>query len=122
MRGAHDAEPVRGAGNAAGLNDGAGCVLLASHTAAEELGLRTQMRLVDYTFVGVEPETMGWDPTPATEELLQRIGLSIDKFDVVELNEAFAVQCVASRRPAARGRGVPLHRGEEGDVSDHVDV
>ena len=83
------------AGNAAGLNDGAGCVLLASREAAGELGLRPRMRLVDYTFVGVEPETMGWGPIPATERLLARTGLSIDDLDVIEMNEAFAVQCVA---------------------------
>jgi acetyl-CoA acyltransferase len=83
------------AGNAAGLNDGAGCVLLTSLDAAKELGLRPRMRLVDYTFVGVEPETMGWGPIPATEKLLQRTGLSIDDLDVIEMNEAFAVQCLA---------------------------
>jgi acetyl-CoA acyltransferase len=83
------------AGNAAGLNDGAGCVLLTSRAAAEELGLRPRMRLVDYAFVGVEPETMGWGPVPATQSVLDRAGLSIDDIDVVEMNEAFAVQCLA---------------------------
>ncbi len=83
------------AGNAAGLNDGAGCVLLASREAADEMGVRSRMRLVDYAFVGVEPETMGWGPIPATEQLLARTGLSIDDLDVIELNEAFAVQCIA---------------------------
>jgi len=83
------------AGNAAGLNDGAGCVLLASRDAAEELGLPARMRLLDYAFVGVEPETMGWGPVPATERLLAKTGLSIDDLDVIEMNEAFAVQCVA---------------------------
>jgi acetyl-CoA acyltransferase len=83
------------AGNSAGLNDGAGCVLLAERSAAEELGLPATMRLVDYTFVGVDPETMGWGPVPATEQLLARTGLSIDDVDVIEMNEAFAVQCVA---------------------------
>ncbi len=83
------------AGNAAGLNDGAGCVLLANRETAAELGLPARMRLVDYTFVGVEPETMGYGPIPATERLLTRTGLAIDDIDVVEMNEAFAVQCVA---------------------------
>ncbi|HWB71582.1 MAG TPA: thiolase family protein [Egibacteraceae bacterium] len=82
-------------GNAAGLNDGAGCVLLASADTAAELGLAARMRLVDYVFVGVEPETMGYGPIPATERLLARRGLSLDDIDVVELNEAFAVQCLA---------------------------
>ena len=83
------------AGNSAGLNDGAGCVLLASAEAAAEMGLRPAMKLVDYTFVGVEPETMGWGPVPATDKLLARNGLTIDDIDAVEMNEAFAVQCVA---------------------------
>ena len=83
------------AGNAAGLNDGAGCVLLTSGDVADELGLQPKMRLVDYTFVGVEPETMGWGPVPATERLLAKTGLTIDDIDAIEMNEAFAVQCVA---------------------------
>jgi acetyl-CoA acyltransferase len=83
------------AGNAAGLNDGAGGVLLASRQAAEEMGLPARMRLVDYAFVGVEPETMGYGPVPATEKLFAKTGLTIDDIDVIEMNEAFAVQCLA---------------------------
>ncbi|MGH3665991.1 MAG: thiolase family protein, partial [Egibacteraceae bacterium] len=83
------------AGNAAGLNDGAGCVLLADRDTAAELGLPARMRLLDYTFVGVAPETMGYGPIPATNRLLAKTGLSLDDIDVVEMNEAFAVQCVA---------------------------
>ena len=83
------------AGNAAGLNDGAGCVLLTSADIATTHGLTPKMRLVDYAFVGVEPETMGWGPIPATEKLFAKTGLSIDDIDAVEMNEAFAVQCVA---------------------------
>ncbi|HUH06810.1 MAG TPA: thiolase family protein [Egibacteraceae bacterium] len=83
------------AGNAAGLNDGAGCVLLASSETATELGLPARMRLVDYVFVGVEPATMGWGPVPATDRLLERNSLTIEDIDDIEMNEAFAVQCVA---------------------------
>jgi acetyl-CoA acyltransferase len=83
------------AGNAAGLNDGAGGVLLASGAAVAEYGLSPTMKLVDYAFVGVEPETMGSGPIPATEKLLARNGLGVDDLDVVDMNEAFAVQCVA---------------------------
>jgi len=83
------------AGNAAGLNDGAGGVLLASAAAVDEHGLVPTMKLVDYTFVGVEPETMGYGPVPATDKLLDRNDLSIGDIDVIEMNEAFAVQCVA---------------------------
>jgi acetyl-CoA acyltransferase len=83
------------AGNSAGLNDGAGCVLLTSRAAATELGLEPRMRLVDYAFVGVDPEAMGWGPVPATEKLLAKTGLGIGDLDVIEMNEAFAVQCIA---------------------------
>jgi acetyl-CoA acyltransferase len=83
------------AGNSAGLNDGAGAVLLADAGTADELGLPAVMRLVDYAFVGVQPETMGWGPVPATEQVLQRNGLGIDDVDAIESNEAFAVQVLA---------------------------
>ena len=83
------------AGNAAGLNDGAGAVVLADRQTAAELGLSARMRLVDHVVVGVEPETMGYGPIPATEKLLDRTGLSIGDIDVIEMNEAFAVQCLA---------------------------
>jgi acetyl-CoA acyltransferase len=83
------------AGNAAGLNDGAGAVLLASADTAKELGLPARMRLVDYAFVGVQPETMGWGPVPATEKLLAKNNLTIDDIDAIEQNEAFAVQVLA---------------------------
>ena len=83
------------AGNSAGLNDGAGAVLLASQETASELGLPAVMRLVDYAFVGVDPESMGWGPVPATEKVLRRNGLRIDEIDAIEQNEAFAVQVLA---------------------------
>lgn len=83
------------AGNSAGLNDGAACTLLCSREAARAQGLTPRMRMVDAVFAGVEPETMGYGPIPATDRLLERNGLRIDDVDVVELNEAFAVQCVA---------------------------
>jgi acetyl-CoA acyltransferase len=83
------------AGNSAGLNDGAGCVLLGSRQVAQELGISPRMRLVDYAFVGVDPESMGWGPVPATEKLLAKTGLAIADVDLIEMNEAFAVQCVA---------------------------
>ncbi len=83
------------AGNAAGLNDGAGCVLLASRAQVDRIGAPPRMRLLDSAFVGVVPETMGYGPIPACEALLQRNRLSIGEVGLVELNEAFAVQCVA---------------------------
>jgi acetyl-CoA acyltransferase len=83
------------AGNAAGLNDGATACILASADTAAELGLRARMRLVAYSFVGVEPEVMGIGPVPATEKALRQAGLTIDDIGLFELNEAFAVQVLA---------------------------
>ncbi|SDS86080.1 acetyl-CoA C-acyltransferase [Jiangella sp. DSM 45060] len=83
------------AGNAAGLNDGATAALLVSDDAAAEFGLTAKMRLVSYSFAGVEPEVMGVGPVPATEKALARAGLSIDDIGLFEINEAFAVQVLA---------------------------
>jgi acetyl-CoA acyltransferase len=80
------------AGNSAGLNDGATACLLASADVAAELGLTPRMRLVGYSFVGVEPEVMGIGPVPATEKVLRQTGLGIEDIGLFELNEAFAVQ------------------------------
>jgi acetyl-CoA acyltransferase len=80
------------AGNSAGLTDGATACLLAAADTAEELGLAAKMRLVGYAFAGVEPEVMGIGPIPATEKLLASVGLSVDRIDLFELNEPFAVQ------------------------------
>ncbi|HEU4542416.1 MAG TPA: acetyl-CoA C-acyltransferase [Jiangellaceae bacterium] len=83
------------AGNAAGLNDGATACLLASAGAAAELGLPVKMRLVSYSFAGVEPEMMGVGPIPSTEKALAKAGLTIDEIGLIEINEAFAVQVLA---------------------------
>ncbi|PWV49291.1 acetyl-CoA acyltransferase [Nocardiopsis sp. L17-MgMaSL7] len=82
-------------GNAAGLNDGATGTLLMAEEVAEELGLDARMRLVDFSFTGVEPEVMGVGPVPATEKLFARQGLTIDDIGLIEINEAFAVQVLA---------------------------
>lgn len=83
------------AGNAAGLNDGATASILADEDTARELGLPVAMRLVGYSFAGVEPEVMGIGPVPATEKLFKRTGLTIDDIGLFEINEAFAVQVLA---------------------------
>jgi acetyl-CoA acyltransferase len=82
-------------GNAAGLNDGATGAILAAEDVAEELGLGARMRLVDFSFAGVEPEVMGVGPVPATEKLFARQGISMDDIGLIEINEAFAVQVLA---------------------------
>jgi acetyl-CoA acyltransferase len=81
-------------GNASGLNDGAAGVLLASEKAVKEYGLKPKMRLVQYAFAAVKPEIMGLGPVPATRKVLERAGMKFDDLDIIELNEAFAVQCV----------------------------
>lgn len=83
------------AGNSSGLNDGATVGLLASASAAKELGLTPRMRLVSFAYAGVEPEIMGIGPVPSTEKALKKAGLTIDDIGLFELNEAFAVQVLS---------------------------
>ncbi len=80
------------AGNSAGLTDGATAALIASESAAEELGLEPTMRLAGFAYAGVEPELMGLGPVPATSKVLERAGITIDDVGLFELNEPFAVQ------------------------------
>jgi len=83
------------AGNASGINDGAAALLLMSEEKAEELGLEPMARWVASAVAGVNPRTMGYGPIPATRKVLERTGLTIDDMDLIELNEAFAVQALA---------------------------
>jgi 3-oxoadipyl-CoA thiolase len=86
------------AGNASGVNDGAAALLLASAAAVERHGLTQRARVLGMAAAGVPPRIMGIGPVPATGKLLERLGLSIGDFDVIELNEAFAAQAVACLR------------------------
>lgn len=81
-------------GNSSGLNDGAAGCLLMSLRMARKLRVRPKMRLVAYAYAGVRPELMGMGPIPSTKKALAAAGLSMDDIGLVELNEAFAVQCV----------------------------
>jgi len=83
------------AGNASGINDGAGALVLARAEAAEKAGLKPRARVLGYAHAGVRPEVMGIGPVPAVEKLLARTGLKINDFDVIESNEAFAAQALA---------------------------
>jgi 3-oxoadipyl-CoA thiolase len=83
------------AGNASGINDGAAVLLLMSEGKAEELGLEPMARWVGSAVAGVDPCTMGYGPIPATRRVLERSGLTVDDLDLIELNEAFAVQALA---------------------------
>jgi 3-oxoadipyl-CoA thiolase len=86
------------AGNASGLNDGAGALLLASETAIARWGLTPRARVLGLASAGVPPRTMGIGPVPAIGKLLARLGLGLGDFDVIELNEAFAAQVLAVTR------------------------
>jgi acetyl-CoA C-acetyltransferase len=86
------------AGNASGINDGAGAVVLADGRRAQALGLKPLARLVGYAHAGVDPLYMGIGPVPATRKLLERVGLKVDDLDVIESNEAFAAQACAVTR------------------------
>ena len=83
------------AGNASGINDGAGAVVLARADAAKAAGLTPRARIVGYAVAGVRPEVMGIGPVPAVRALLARTGLKVADFDVIESNEAFAAQALA---------------------------
>jgi 3-oxoadipyl-CoA thiolase len=86
------------AGNSSQLNDGAACLVLASEEKAAELGRRPLARIVSSASAGVDPAYMGIGPVPSTRKALARAGLSAREIDLVELNEAFASQVLASMR------------------------
>lgn len=93
------------AGNATGVNDGAAAMLVASAGAVERFSLRPLARIVGSAAAGVEPGRMGIGPVPATRRLLSKLGWSMERFDVVEVNEAFAAQALA----CLRGLGLDGH-------------
>ena len=86
------------AGNASGVNDGACTVLLASEAAVKRYGLKPLARVLGTASAGVPPRVMGIGPVPAVNKLLARLGLGLDRIDVIELNEAFAAQGLAVLR------------------------
>lgn len=86
------------AGNASGVNDGAAALVIASEAAARKYGLTPIARILGGATAGVPPRVMGIGPAPASQKLMARLGLTQDRFDVVELNEAFASQGLATLR------------------------
>ena len=86
------------AGNASGVNDGAAAILLAGEQSIASFGLEPKARVLGMATAGVAPRVMGMGPVPAVRKLLDRLGMSIDQFDVIELNEAFASQALAVLR------------------------
>jgi acetyl-CoA C-acetyltransferase len=83
------------AGNASGLNDGASAVIVMSRSKAKELAIRPLVSIRSYASVGVKPEIMGIGPIPATKKALEKACLELKDIDLIELNEAFAAQCLA---------------------------
>lgn len=86
------------AGNASGVNDGAAALVLASEQAAKAHGLTPIARVLGGAAAGVAPRIMGFGPAPASRKLMTRLGMTADDFDVIELNEAFASQALATMR------------------------
>ena len=98
LKGVNGPELSVTAGNASGVNDGAAALIVASEAAAKAQGLTPRARVVGMAAAGVEPRVMGVGPVPAVRKLLARTGLSLERMDVIELNEAFAAQGLAVLR------------------------
>ena len=98
LRGVNGPERTVTAGNASGVNDGAAAMIIASEAGAAANGLKPLARILAMSSAGVEPRVMGIGPVAATRKLLARTGLAIGQMDVIELNEAFASQALATLR------------------------
>lgn len=83
------------AGNASGVNDGAAALIIASEKAVTKYGFQAKVKILGMKTAGVQPRIMGMGPVPATQKLLDHLGLNLDQMDIIELNEAFAVQALA---------------------------
>jgi acetyl-CoA acyltransferase len=103
LRGINGPDLTVTAGNASGVNDGAAAMLLANEQAAKDHNLTPIARVVGISAAGVEPRVMGIGPIPACQKVLARAGLTVAQMDVIELNEAFASQGIAT----LRALGVP---------------
>ena len=95
IMGRQDADATVTAGNASGQNDGAAAMIVTSRAMAAELGLTPSVVLRGWAVAGGAPETMGIGPVPATKKVLDRLGLTLDDLDLIELNEAFAAQALS---------------------------
>ncbi len=116
LRPVFDREGSVTAGNASSINDAAAAVVLMEAGLAKQRGLKPLGRLAAYSYAGVDPKYMGIGPVPAVQKLLQKMELTLDDFDVIELNEAFAAQALAVmgelklpvERPNPNGSGISL--------------
>ncbi|WP_293445559.1 3-oxoadipyl-CoA thiolase [Planktotalea sp.] len=98
LRGINGPDMTVTAGNASGVNDGAAALLIGSDKALYKNSLSPMVRIVGMSSAGVAPRIMGIGPIPATQKVLARVGLSMNQMDVIELNEAFASQGLATLR------------------------
>ncbi|MBW1981794.1 MAG: acetyl-CoA C-acyltransferase [Deltaproteobacteria bacterium] len=94
------------AGNSSGLNDGAAAALITSRKKARDLGLPVLARVVAHAVVGVEPQFMGYGPVPATEIVLEKVGMSLKEIELIELNEAFAAQYLSCEQALGLERSI----------------
>lgn len=100
------------AGNASGIGDGAGAMVITSESYAAERGLKPFGRLVSWSVAGVDPSIMGIGPVPASKAALAKAGLSIDDMDLIEVNEAFAAQtCAVEREMSLPRERLNVHGG-----------
>ncbi|WP_069650643.1 acetyl-CoA C-acetyltransferase [Caloranaerobacter ferrireducens] len=86
------------AGNASGINDGAAMLIVMAKEKAEELGIKPLVTIKSYASAALDPKIMGYGPVPATKKALERAGLKVEDLDLIEANEAFAVQSIAVMR------------------------
>jgi acetyl-CoA acyltransferase len=105
------------AGNASGINDGAAALLLASPAAVSKFGMTPRVRVLGTAVAGVPPRIMGIGPVPATRKLLARLGLSLGQMDLIELNEAFAVQALVCARQLGLADNDPRINPQGGAIS-----
>ena len=121
------------AGNASGINDGAAALVVTTAAKAKQVGTPPLARILAYVSTGVDPKIMGIGPVPAVRKVLDRAGLTMDRIDLFELNEAFAAQSLAVMRELRCGsrqgeRARRRHRARTSDRrqrragSDHADL
>lgn len=117
LRGINGPDLTVTAGNASGVNDGAAALLIASADAATKNSLQPMARIVAMNAAGVAPRVMGIGPIPACEKVLARAGLTIDQMDVIELNEAFAAQGLATMRALGVADDDPRMNAQGGAIA-----
>jgi acetyl-CoA acyltransferase len=117
LRPINGADKTVTAGNASGVNDGSAAMLIASEAAAKQHGLTPIARIVGISAAGVEPRVMGIGPVSASQKVLVRAGLTIDQMDVIELNEAFASQGIATLRALGLADDAPHVNANGGAIA-----